>query len=361
MKARDTYPRRRECAGLTLVELVLATGLLTVLMIAVFSLLDGSLDLWRRAEMRRNLSEHAGGFLELLATDLRSLEPGARGDMLVEWVRFDADGDGLAETGWPRLRLVRQASAAEVARLTAGDEEPFTGPATLEVCWAFTPASGGVDARAEGIAWRGAHLVLDESRRTFFDPGFFNATTHEPDAGELEDVTGGLLWVGLRFATQTSIVHDGWDVGDRLEHAATSWDGWNRERPDTSVHPFNEPGAGMPEADEHPLLPRRVRIEIELERAVDRKARTRLTVHLAASDSTFTVDDPTRIPRGDDAHVNLDGEWMRVTNVSGKRVTVRRAQRGSEPVSHEPGAMVHWGARVVREVPITLYREDWNL
>ncbi|MAF64228.1 MAG: hypothetical protein CMJ84_01030 [Planctomycetes bacterium] len=361
MRPRGARARRTPRAGLTLVELVLATGLLTLLMIAVFSLLDGSLDLWRRAETRRHLSEHAGGFLELLATDLGSLEPGAGGDVLVEWVRFDADGDGLAETGWPRLRMVRQASAAEVARLTAGDEEPSTAAATLEVCWAFTPAPGDADARAEGIAWRGARLALDDTRRTFFDPGFFNVTSHEPDAGELEDVTGGLLWVGLRFATQTSIVHDGWDLGDRLEHAASSWDAWNRGRPDTSVHPFNEPGSGMPEAHERPLLPRRVRIELELERETDRKARTRLTEHLAASDGSFSVDDSTRIPRGEEAYVNLDGEWMLVIGVSGGRVTVRRGQRGSEPVSHDPGSMVHWGARVVREVPITLYREDWDL
>ncbi|MDP6539164.1 MAG: hypothetical protein QF903_00620 [Planctomycetota bacterium] len=361
MKPLRASSARAQGAGLTLVELVLATGLLTVLMIAVFSLLDGSLDLWRRAETRRNLSEHAGGLVELLATDLRSLEPGEQGDVLAEWVRFDADGDGLAETGWPRLRLVRQAAAAEVARLTAAEEEPSTLPGSLEVCWAFLPAGGSADARAEAIAWRGARLALDDTRRTFFDPGFFDAASGEPDAGELEDVTGGLLWVGLSFATQTSIVHDGWELGDRLEHAASSWDAWNRGRPDTSVHPYNEPGTGMPEVRERPLLPRRVRIEIELERETDRKARTRLTEHLAASDSTFSVDDPTRVPRGEDAFVNLDGEWMRVTGVSGSRVSVRRGQRGSEPVPHEPGSMVHWGARVVREVPITLYREDWNL
>jgi len=59
--------------------------------------------------------------------------------------------------------------------------------------------------------------------------------------------------------------------------------------------------------------------------------------------------------------VLIHGEWMLVTDVAGRRVTVRRAQRGTDPRPHAAGSMVHYGLRMVREVPVELYREDWNL
>jgi len=351
----------RAQSGLTLIELVMAAGLLTLIMIAVFSLLDGSLDLWRKSETRRNLGEQAGGVMELLARDLAALEPGERGDLLADWVRFDTDANGMVETGWPRLRMVRQASAAEVAALSAGSEiPPPIGPALLEVAWVVTPASGAQDARAEGVIWRGQRLLGRAGGESFFDPAFLGRD-HRPAPGALEEVTGGLLWMGLLFATQTSIVHDGWKVGPELEHAATSWDAWSRQRPDLTLHVYNEAGAGMPRVEGRPLLPRRVRVELEFERPVDRKRRPRLALAAAASDAVLVLDDATRLSAEAGAHVQVGGEWMKIRDVSRDRVTVQRGRRGTEPLVHPAGAMVHWGPAVVREVPVRLYREDWNL
>jgi len=86
--------------------------LLTLLMVAVFGLIDGSVRLWRKSETRRNLTEQATGVMELLSHDFRSLQGGERGDLLVEYTAFDTDGDGLRETVWPRIRLVRQAQGS---------------------------------------------------------------------------------------------------------------------------------------------------------------------------------------------------------------------------------------------------------
>ena len=39
---------------------------------------------------------------------------------------------------------------------------------------------------------------------------------------------------------------------------------------------------------------------------------------------------------------------------------VKRGQRGTRPVTHKKGELVHFGHRGVREVPVRLYREDWG-
>lgn len=345
--------------GLTLIELVIATGLLSVLMLAVFTLLDGSLSLWKRAELRRSITEQGSAVMDLLAGDLRALEPGELGDVVVDWVRFDTNGDGVGDRGWPRLRMVRQASVAELAQHATGGETPL-GPALVEVCWSVTPSAGDADAKMEGVLWRGERLLTDRASLSFFDPGFFGRD-HRAPPGALDEVTGGILWLQPLLATQTSIVYDGWKIGRDLDDAATSWDAWEHGRPDSTTIAWNEPGAGMPKAGARPLLPRRVRLELELERPIDRRSRTRTTSAMEANDLTFGVDDPERLPLGGERYVLIDGEWMRITGVSGRRVTVQRGQRDSLARPHEAGRMVHWGLGMVREVPVDLYREDWNL
>src|SRR5262249_51461978 len=151
---------------------------------------------------------------DLLAQDLAGLEGGPRGDVLAEWVMFDTDGDGVAETKWPRLRLVRQASAAEVARLQrearAGAEDTGTdrpppvrgGEGLAGVVWMVVPASlVDPNARAEGIVWRGERLITDASSKSFFASDFFGRS-NRPPAGAVDEVGGGLLWLGMLFATQ---------------------------------------------------------------------------------------------------------------------------------------------------------------
>jgi type II secretory pathway pseudopilin PulG len=366
--------------GMTLVELVLAIGLFSILMIAVFQLLDRSLSLWRRGETRRVLLEQSSAVLEMLAADLRGLENGRAGDLVFEWVRFDTDRDGIAESLWPRLRVVRQGSAADVERLRAArraSEEPKApsqdaaperaAPGLIEVVWLWTPASlVDADGRAEGIAWRGERLYGESSSKSFFASDFFG-TSNRPPAGAVEEVCGGILWAQPLLATQTSVVHSGWKLSSGLDSPASSWDAWSSARPDAQVHAWNEPAPGMPRAGERPLLPRRVRIELEVERAADRLRRTRLVAAVESGETALQVDDLERIPREAGAYVKIDAEWMRIEGAdqaggsASREVRVARAQRGTAAASHPSGALVHWGLRLAREVPVTTYREDWNL
>jgi hypothetical protein len=349
--------------------------ILAVLMVLVFQLIDRTLGVWRRSETRSSLLEQAASVADLFAHDLRGLENGAQGDLVLEWVRFDTDGDGIAETKWPRIRFVRQASSADVARVERqndaaadkvkdGEDEPALVPSTpglVEVVWLVAPASTKDKlARAEGRVWRVERLVDDKSTKSFFASDFFGSS-NLPPAGATEEVSGGLLWMSVLFAAQTSIVHDGWHVTSGLESAAPSWDAWSRDRPDPEQHAWNEKTTGMPKAKTVPLLPRRVRIELEFERPQDRARRTTLVRAMDIADTGILVDDGDRIPREEDAYVLVDAEWMRVNAVDGKSVAVQRGMRGTKAETHAIGAMVHYGMRLTREVPVALYREDWNL
>lgn len=368
--------------GLTLVELVLAIGLLALLMLAVFQLFDRSLSVWRRGETRRAVLEQASTVLESLALDLRGLEPGSQGDVVLEWVRFDTDGDNVAETKWPRLRMVRQASAAEMARASFRSEasaeksaaaveaadaarEPVlvqpSNPGLLEVVWMVAPASlTQPDARSEGVIFRGERPTTEAESKSFFAGDFFGAS-NRPPAGATEEVTGGLLWMGILCAGQTSVVNDGWRIGSSLDSAATSWDAHGLARPERDVHPWNEAHPGTPKPKGRALLPRRVRVELEFERPADRIRRTRLVQAIDNQESVLVVDDGRRLPTEPGAHVLIGSEWFRVSSIDGGRVAVQRAQRGTSAVPHAAGSLVHWGLALVREVPIATYREDWNL
>lgn len=131
--------------------------------------------------------------------------------------------------------------------------------------------------------------------------------------------------------------------------------------PGRDVHPWNEAHPGSPKPRGRALLPRRVRIELEFERPIDRLRRTRLLETIDNQENVLLVDDGRRLPSEPDSYLLVEAEWMRVTSIDGARVAVQRAQRGTSAAIHGKDALVHWGLRLVREVPVATYREDWNL
>lgn len=371
--------RTSQRAGLTLVELIVALGLLALLMLAVVQLFDRTLTTWRNGDTRRSLVDASSVVTELVTDDLRGIESGPRGDVLLEWVTFDTNGDGVRETKWPRLRLVRKASGAEVARLqrdmeiaatktkakTAPDTDVVkperASPALVEVLWMVVPASiKDKDARSTGIVWRGERLVGDATTKSFFADDFFGGS-NLPPAGLTQEVTGGVLWLDVLCATQTSVVHDGWKLSSEPAGATASWDAWSRARPDASIHFWNEAHPGAVVAKSRPILPRRVRIELELERPVDRLRRTRTLETIDNQEIVLRIDDERRVPVEPGALVLVDAEWMKITSIDARKIVVERGQRGTTAVPHEKDALVHWGMRMVTEATVATYREDWNL
>ncbi len=350
-------------AAFTLVELLLALGLFSILVLALLRLLDTSLTIWSRTESSRDLLETSSSVLELLAEDLRAVEGGPRGDLVGEWVRFDADQDGTRGAPMLRLRFVRQVSASERLAHASAEEIDPRALDLIETCWALLPPRQAErDGRSVGVLWRGSRARGDPGTTSFFDAAFFDAGGR-PAPGSLSDVIGGVLWFEAWFASSTSVLHDGWRLGNDLADCSASWDAWSRGRPDPELSPFNQPAAaradGRGRARDLPVLPRRVRIALELERDVELKFRTRLSGEVSPDAKSFPVLDPDRLPPQGSC-VLVDEEWMRILSVAGGAVSVERGARGTNPSAHAARTLVHHGERVVREIPLAVLREDWG-
>ena len=355
--------RRRSASGFTLVELLLALGLFALLAVALVRLVDTSVRIWARTESDRDLTEMASALFDWLEADLQAIETGPRGDVVAEWVRFDVDQDGLAGAVWPRLRVVRQRHAP-----LPQDEPPIGEPdagarfraGLTEVCWALLPAKGAeADSKPHGILWRGERPLADDAL-SFFDPSFFDAA-ERPLPGSLEYVTGGVLWLEVLFAAQTSVIADGWQVGDELWHCAASWDARALGRPDLESSYLNAPAAGMPARDgDLPLLPRRVRIALELERPADLRHRTRLIEEVEPGAREIFVADGDRLPGPGDM-ILIGEEWLELGARGGDAFAVTRARRGTRATLHPAGALIHFGRRAERELVLPPTGEDWDL
>jgi type II secretory pathway pseudopilin PulG len=402
--------------GMTLVELIIAAFLSSIVMLALVRLVDSATDIWTKGEQRRALVEQAAATGELVARDLRSLHAGSRGDLIVDWYPHDIDRDGRFERLWPRIRLVRTASPADLARLRsraaadvaraarivrgdkgedalgeltveelaaaargkAGEEgEQEVDPATLppvdigsiglmEVLWAVVPRATKGEGRYEGLLVRGERLVVANAPGRLLADDVFDRQGR-PGLEFVEEISGGILWFDVRLATQTTTLDSkkgdgGWRIGRALTDAATSWDAYSQGRPNVDLHAWNEPGAGMPPPSTgSPHLPRRVRLELEIQRERDRARRTRLVSEVEVDAVRVDVENGQGLNELPGRFALVAGEWLRVKSVDGDSMIVDRAQRGTARRALPAGSLVHFGEALVIEVPIVLHRDDWTL
>ncbi len=347
-------------AGFTLIEMLLAMALVSVLFLALVRLMDTTMTIWERTETGRELTAVSSGVLDLLERDLRALESGARGDLLAEWRMVDTDRDGVASAPYPLLRFVRQASAADLLTL---DPDAAVGASSIdliEVCWALVPSlDDEQDQRSVAVLMRGARRLGDEETLSFLDEDFLDSRGG-PILSALDVVSGGVLWVNTQFAAQTSVLHGGWVAGDGLKGVARCWDAWDRDRPDDSLTDWNRVHSGSPPVDDQPILPRRIRLELEIERPSETLRRPSLDQPVEKDDLRLELDDDRRLP-GVGAHVLLEEEWVLVTAQRGGTLTVKRGARGTRPTPHPSGTKMHFGKLRIRELPVALYREEWDL
>jgi hypothetical protein len=359
--------RRR---GLTLVELVLALGLFALLAVLLVRLIDTTLTLWERTEAQRERLERETVLWEWLQRDLEFLAGGEQGDLLCDYEVFDVDGDGVAGRPLPRLRLVRRTTLEDLQRLglrvpvdETGESARPPGGATplIEVLWCQLPATSDPrgPARGDGVLYRGERLVGDTGTASFFAPGALRQDGR-PLVGAVQPISGGVLWWECLFASQTTSLLDGWQAGVGLADAGRSFDARGAGRPLEERHPWNALADGGPEYRGDPLFPRRIRIELELERPDDLRRRPLLAADCAADANELELTHVRGLPPPG-SPLLLGEEWVQLQSVAGARLAVLRGLRGTRPVAHRRGELLHFGDRLVREVLVPQHGEDWGL
>ncbi|MEM9378841.1 MAG: hypothetical protein AAGB93_02750 [Planctomycetota bacterium] len=397
-------------AGVTLVELILATGLAALVVSATVSIVNSTLELWTRGETLRQARETGTAVLSLVGRDLRQLHGGEEGDLVVDWELFDVERDGEVERHWPRLRFVRDASPREVARIerrrlayearaerdrrraAQGDDaeefdealseeelraargvtldevalgmlgaEDVAATGLVEVLYAVVPEADRGPERYLGVLYRSERVDEPDSAPVLLGSDAFDRSGL-PDLTLAREVARGVLWMRPLLATQTTMLGErGWTTGEGVAAAATSWDAWRRGRPDLDVTEWNEPSPGMPRRGARPLLPRRVLIELEIQRPQDRERAPRLLETTDEGTTSLLVTSGASLVRRVGTHVLVGGEWLRVTAVRGDRITVRRGQRGTARRTLKEDALVLFGESVVIDVPVPLHEDDWRL
>lgn len=355
-------------AGVTLVELILALGLFALLSVALVQLLDTTLSVWESAELEREQLEREAALVEWIQRDFEFVESGPDGDLLFDWELVDVNGDGIATRPIPRLRLVRSASVEDLTRLgqrlpmdDSGEtaRPPVSARPLVEVVWYLdTPINDPEEPPiGVGVLLRGEQLV--EAPGSYFEPNAFSGAG-DLEVGPAEVIAGGALHFEVLFASQTSSLLNGWRPGTTLASVSTAWDARDGERPNLERTSLNRMAPGSPSFDDRPILPRRVRVLIELESTDDAERRPRLTRQVEPDDTLLTITDSKRLPE-EGAFVLLGEEWVRVRNTSGRDLTVTRGERGTRPLTQKVGTPLHFGHTIQRDFVIPQHREDWGL
>jgi prepilin-type N-terminal cleavage/methylation domain-containing protein len=347
--------------GFTLVELLLALGLFSLILVVLMRLLDATLATMGQASGERERFVREGALLNFVARDFDSLAGGAAADLLVSTRRFDVDGDGIAGRPWPRLVFVRQVPPQE--RFSElGNSDPSAALTLSEVVWTVLPRS--VPRRSEGAPGRRGDGILVRSERLLSSdvPSLFSPAAYAPTGQPLltyEEVQTGILWLEVLCAAQTTRLEEGWQVGSNLESASPSWDARGGARlagTDLRENELHPALPGVPVSE--PLLPRRVRLAIELEREEEHRRRTYNLAAVEPAAEAFAVARPERLPAVGEYFL-MGEEWLLLRGVEGNEVRVQRAQRGSRATLHGQRTPLQFGEVVVREFEIPWAKERW--
>lgn len=369
---RGDFPRR----GFTLIEMLVVMTLLVSFGYLVFSLMRGSLELWRKGESGRDLGEKAAAVFDLLDRDLRSMHVGPQGRLLSE-VGLESAGPKI-QAASRRLVFTRAVSRAEemqaFRRLGLVD-----GPLGAEAePTKAAPSSGGLievayatrkDPRSQdpgiGVLYRGVRPSSEDGEKSFFSEGFFaNASVW---GGALKEVSSGILYLGIAFGAEST---DSWQPGNESAPAGRGepifcWDstrGWLGKNADLPANRFPLAKGEVSLADTRDdVFPGFVFLTLVLERDASESRLTFLRERIDETDRRLEVDDPKRVPTKFPGYIKIDAEWMEVSGVEGKFLAVKtRGARSTVQAVHEGGSKIHVGESFETMIRLESHREDWN-
>lgn len=354
----------------TLVELLIAVGLLVFVGMSVAWMLSGAMRTWQRGSRLFRVQIKARRIFNYLTKDLAMVHAGP----VEQFGRtvtpsFLCDFDPAFNT--QRLRLIRAYPIEEgplpqeagnllkargridgvndALEALRGDLLPTGG--LCEVAWIHTGSASKQPFRL----YRAMQSPPGGSRSLFG-----KAVSLDERFCEVAD---GILIFGLQF---WSIVTKRWEQAMPRWNTPKSgpllwWDSTLSTRDpfelDKDAYRLADrpDSADNPEDDVYPLCMRVVLVMAEYGDGVV----CRLSHGMTAESKSMVVDNPDRL-RGR-RYLLVDNEIMELKSVSGSRVLLKgRGLFGSQPQSHRRGASVRTGPHFVRVIPLLCGIEDWN-
>ena len=358
----------RRTRGFTLLELLAAAALFSVLGVLLFQMVRSAMDVWSTGERNRELSDRANAAFELLASDLRDAWAGTAGAgvpaaLLCTWRPEDDDRDGEAERRIPLLRFTRlcheQSTLEWLAHAgdAAGGQDSVTGLAPHDP--ASLRPTGGL---AESLYTLGSRkdAPLPALMRAVRMPAGGERSLLEPSLADQKDrlladavpAADDVLFFGVQF----------WGPGTTdwtAEGGAfTAWDSTRGVIPLADPDfPFGVGPASWADPSDD-IWPRLVRLTLVLDRAQGAASAGRLAEAVGPEAKVITVADPAFL-RDEETpdHVLVDDEWLAVTGIDGRTLQVQRGARGTVAAVHGEGARVRIGRTFRRVLALQAGRE----
>jgi len=399
--------------GFSLVELMVAMAIFSVLGVALIALLRSSTAFLEKGQAGSELQDQIENADRLLADDFANvyIRPSTMEGMpdvrfLCDRIPFDTDGDSIHDAWESRLCFVRSVKGeasdpllrasgtkpgatavidGEEDAREAEDQDHRAPGGKQEVCWLLVPDGKDGD-RGSGTLYRLTRMPVGGGPQSLLpaelprDRPVADARDGIASRAEAESrmrpVIPAVLHLSFRFYTRhTSEAGARLLQSDRLLEEIPPMRGggglsptWDSTRgllpvgqkadqfflargPDSLLDPIDD------------VFPRRVRVTLVLDRVGNDAATGELARAIGPQDSTIAVDDTRFAPGGDPAErfIKIGDEWIQWSARDARGfVAERRGARGTRPQSHPAGTTVRAGATLVREYDIPSFREDWN-
>jgi prepilin-type N-terminal cleavage/methylation domain-containing protein len=387
---------KRRRAGFTLIEMVTAAAIFSILGAMLFSMVRTGMTMWREGEVSRTRIERAVAVMDTIARELRMAFTEnspfceeAEALFLCDFFDYDRDGNDTKETRVQRLFFTRiNMEERENQRLrTAGDEpmgrlyftlfeeEPAlveeegtrTAGGLAEACFmSFAPRlRRGQEQDGTLILYRGYRSPIG-GVDSFFAPG--NLLEPRELEAQLLPVMEGVLHLEFRFWDQNTLSFDPETAGPRdMDGAGYTWDSTRAILPDDPRAAPNDFRFGRGEESlkdtTDDIFPQRVMITVVVEEPGSADDLPMLTDRLTEESARIPLDISrpfTRLREGD-RFVRIDSEWISFSRVDGDELVVeKRGARNTVPVPHKAETRVHRGKVFSTVVEIASTKSCWN-
>lgn len=339
----------RSRSGMTLIELLIAFAIFTLMLAGMVALTVGTLRGWRQSERGKDTYERAQRVLRQVQEDLRCAH---------------VDDDWIQDPARGRLRfaqLLCRADAFGQQELTLVRAVPPAGPVQPRRAGGNYNAVDAYQSLAEvhyrldaerGVLWRFEQPFerIDVRR----DRSLFTERNRRPEDGVPLD--NGILHLEIRFWSQYT---KQWETTktDRDGGPALEWDSSRREINDFFLGMRVRNPADPPQF----VMPRLARVILVIEPVTGEARGVLLAADLGPADREMHVEDSRPIP-DPPGYLRVGGEWIEYDRKEAHTIGIKRRgldavrRRGEKPV-HPAGTIVHYGETFTADVVIPSARD----
>ena len=412
----NSQPHNRE-NGFTLIELLIVMGILSGFLLMLVQLVDGGLRMFRDGETSQMLADRASRAQRVLTNELSRLRGSTTArdrEQVLDRLVVQMLPVGLPPAAEPRasrvqvlrgaVRLPPDRELQIIDTLLVGQilaEDPATTPEMLKeevakrrmseplrgvgnvILFSARQAAEDDDALVElraGWFLPGQKFPAGPSR--FVDPfaevvpgsselpGMLLREITTPILTDLLHLEFGLWsqrttsWgdeAGPLQAMRSSGSSDSLDLTKPLAIWDSARGGWLVDEFSGGEFPFDLGPLSENDGSDD-IHPHAIMVRCVVAQPADAAPEGVLAGFVGSGDQSLTLYDGSVFPGSrDGGFVKVGGEWMRYGQVDGDRlIGLRRGQRGTKAIDHDPGSRVHVGRTIEFVVPILHAKDDWN-